>query len=374
MTEDAHAYTPGLKIKKAILVRKVRRLPIFGEVFVKKGEQVDFNTEIAQTMVPGDPQIINAAAVLGVEKEDLPSYMKKKIGDKIIKGEKIAEIRMFFGLSKAFVLSPFVGYIENISDVSGQITVRENPIPVSIDAYIKGKVIEVIENEGAIIETNAAFVQGIFGVGGEAHGDIKILSDDPEIILTEDLITPDCKGKILVGGSLVTKEALHKAVEFEVSGIVSGGIKDTDLEELLGYEIGVAITGQEDIGITLIITEGFGRMAINPRTLELLKEFNGKRASMSGVTQIRAGVIRPEVIIPHEEAEQEEETISIGMTLGTPIRVIREPYFGAIGKVVSLPVKLQELESESMVRVVEVEFEDGKRAIVPRSNVEIIEI
>ena len=39
----------------------------------------------------------------------------------------------------------------------------------------------------------------------------------------------------------------------------------------------------------------------------------------------------------------------------------------------SLPVELQQLESESMVRVVNIELEDGRVVTVPRANVEIIE-
>jgi hypothetical protein len=61
------------------------------------------------------------------------------------------------------------------------------------------------------------------------------------------------------------------------------------------------------------------------------------------------------------------------MVSGTPIRIIREPYFGAIGEVHSLPVELQQLESESMVRVVNIELDGGKVVTVPRANVEIIE-
>ena len=375
VAEEAHAYTPGLKIKKAIIVRKVRRLPIFGEVFVKVGEQVDFETEVAMTMVPGDPYLINAAAVLGIEKEALKDYAKKKVGDKVKKGERVAGFNAFFGLWKNWILSPVDGYVENLSEVSGQIILRENPVPIDVSAYIPGEIVEVLEREGAVIETNAAFVQGIFGIGGEIHGEIKIAVDDPKAHLTEELITPDRKGRILVGGSLVTSGALHKAVEVGVAGIVTGGIRDVDLESLLGYEIGVAITGQEEIKLTVVITEGFGEMAMNPRTLELFKEFEGKRAAMSGATQIRAGVIRPEVIIPYElEEAKEEGGPSGGMTPGTPIRVIKEPYFGALGKVVSLPVELQLIETESEVRVVEVDLEDGRRIIIPRSNVEIIEI
>lgn len=175
---------------------------------------------------------------------------------------------------------------------------------------------------------------------------------------------------------MVTKEALDKAVKVGAKGIITGGIRDIDLEALLGYELGVAITGQEEAGITLIITEGFGEMSMNPRTLKILKDFEGHVASINGTTQIRAGVIRPEVIIPHEmtAAETIDEEISSGMRTGTPIRIIREPYFGQLGIVLSLPVELQTVEMESSVRVVEVELEDGRKVVVPRANVEIIEI
>jgi len=375
VTKETHAYTPGLKIKRTIRERKVRKLPIQGEVFVKVGDEVDFQTEVSKTTVPGEPHVMNAAAKLGVTGETLKDYTKKKIGDDVSKGERIAGFNMFFGLWKNWVLSPADGYIENISELSGQIIVREHPVPVTVDAYVQGRVVDVLENEGAVIETNAAFVQGIFGVGGETHGEIKVVLDDPEAHLTEDLVTPNCKDKILVGGSLVTGEALHRALGVGASGIVTGGIMDVSLEDLLGYEIGVAITGQEDIGITVVITEGFGEMAMNPRTLELFKEFEGERVAMSGATQIRAGVIRPEVIIPHDRGvPKEESSLSMGMTPGTPIRIISLPYFGGLGKVISLPVELHVIETESSVRVVEVELEDGRRVIVPRANVEIIEI
>jgi hypothetical protein len=61
------------------------------------------------------------------------------------------------------------------------------------------------------------------------------------------------------------------------------------------------------------------------------------------------------------------------MVQGTSIRIIRQPYFGEIGQVHSLPVELQQLESESMVRVVNIELDGGKVVTVPRANVEIIE-
>jgi len=139
----------------------------------------------------------------------------------------------------------------------------------------------------------------------------------------------------------------------------------------------VAITGNEQKGITLMITEGFGKLPMAKRTFELFLELNGKKASMNGATQIRAGVIRPEVIvaIPEEQivSEESEEELSQGLAIGTIVRVIREPYFGRIGKVTALPPELQIIETEAKVRVLELEFDNGERVIVPRANVEIIE-
>jgi hypothetical protein len=86
--------------------------------------------------------------------------------------------------------------------------------------------------------------------------------------------------------------------------------------------------------------------------------------------------VRPEIIIPVEGQEKtvEAEVTGDALDIGTPIRIIREPYFGALGRVSALPVELQELETEAKVRVLEVELDAGNKVILPRANVEIIEV
>ena len=374
----AHAYTPGLKVKRFTIVSKTRRLPIHGEVLVKEGDTVAHDQVVARTQVPGEVQLINAANALGVDPEEIVQFMLKGLKEPVAKDEVFAKRSSFFGLFKSFVKSPVEGTIELVSEITGQVAIREAYIPVEITAYIPGKVVQVMPREGVTIRTPAALVQGIFGVGGEAHAELKMVAKSPDEVLTPDKIDSSHSGKVLVGGSLVTGEALRKAVVTGVKGIVVGGVEDEDLIKFLGYEIGVAITGEEDIGLTLIITEGFGKMKMPQRTFDLLKSFDGREASINGATQIRAGVIRPEIVIALAEKEtkgmvEEAEAETGGMTPSTPVRIIRDPYFGAIGQVASLPVELQKAESESDVRVVEVVLEDGRKVIVPRANVEIIE-
>ncbi len=371
----AHAYTPGLKVARATIVRKERRLPLPGQVLKKVGDKVKAEDVVARTELPGNVVPVNVAGLLSVPPEDVPIHMLKKVGDSVKKGEPIAQSKGFLGLFKTTVEAPTDGTIESISKVTGQVILREPPLPVEVKAYIDGEVVEVIENEGVVVETKASFIQGIFGIGEERIGYIHVLVDSPDDVLEADMITEEHKNKVLVGGSFVTSEAIKKAVSVGATAIVVGGIDDANLKDFLGYDIGVAITGNEGKGITLIITEGFGKLRMAHRTFELLKDLEGKKASVNGATQIRAGVIRPEVIVPDEslEIKEEEESLSEGLVPGSLIRIIREPYFGQIGKVVSLPPELREIETEAKVRVLEVELENGERVIVPRANVEIIE-
>jgi transcription antitermination factor NusG len=62
-----------------------------------------------------------------------------------------------------------------------------------------------------------------------------------------------------------------------------------------------------------------------------------------------------------------------GIRIGDPVRIIRDPLFGMIGQVSALPSDLQKIPTESEVRVLEVKFPDGRVAVIPRTNIEVIE-
>ena len=368
------AYTPGLTVSADHIVHKVRRLPLKGQVLVADGAQVDPDTIVARTELPGALQAIKAAEKMGVEAKDVPNLLKVKVGDKVAKGDPISESKGFFGLGKTIVLSDYDGTIESLSEATGTLLVREAPTPVEITAYMRGRVIDIIPEEGAIIETRGAIVQGIFGVGGERLGDVRTAVASPDEVLDVSHIQDSDAGKVLIGGAGVTLEALQKAAEKGVVGIVTGAVRDVDLTKYLGYDIGVAITGQENIPLTIIATEGFGRLSMAQRTFDLFKSLDGKQASVNGATQIRAGVIRPEVIVPNPSAVGDAPKAESGgmLDVGSQIRVIREPYFGGIGTVTDLPAELQTVESGTEVRVLKAKLQDGRDVMVPRANVEII--
>jgi hypothetical protein len=374
----AHSYTPGLKVTAFTRLRRERKLPLAGTVLVQPGASVSAETVVARTELPGNVQTVNVANLLGILPEDVPDCLVKPVGSKLAKGEVFAESRSFFGLFRSRCAASVEGILESVSTVTGQALLREPPIPVEVDAYVDGVVVEVHPGQGVTVETRGTFVQGIFGVGGETAGTLRVCVSGPGEALTEDRIGEEARGQVLVGGSHVTTQVLSQAIRKGAKAVVVGGFDDHDLREFLGYDLGVAITGSEEKGLTLVVTEGFGEIPMAERTFELLRACEGRKVSVSGATQIRAGVLRPEIIAPRLEAGAEsagkpDGAESAGLSVGSMIRVIRQPYFGKLGRVTALPPELVALETEAKVRILEVDFGNGARTILPRANVEMIE-
>ena len=73
--------------------------------------------------------------------------------------------------------------------------------------------------------------------------------------------------------------------------------------------------------------------------------------------------------MPNDMNQKQEQ---LGITEGSLVRVIRAPFFGKIGRVTELPPELNQMESETMVRIAKVDIE-GTVSIIPRSNLEMLE-
>ena len=372
----AHAYTSGLRVSPGTVVARTRRLPLQGDVLVNVGDRVRPDTVVAETYLPGPVHNVNVANALAIAPEDVPGTMLKQRDEPVEKGELIAESKGIFGLFKSAVRCPQSGTIEMVSDVTGQVLIREPSTPVRINAYLDGRVTELLPGEGVVVETAGACIQGIFGIGGEVHAPIRPIVQSADDEITEDMVDERCAGQILCGGSMITLDALRKLIRVGASGVVVGGMQYHDIGDLLGYQIGVAVTGGEDIGLTVVVTEGFGRLPMAERTFELIGSLQGREASMSGATQIRAGVIRPEIIIKTDGAGGQPDRsapAARGLEPGSLVRLIRKPWFGEIATVASLPEQPVRLPTGALARVLEARRTTGETVTVPRANVEIVE-
>ena len=362
------SYTPGLKIVDKAEVSKDRLLPLIGKVHVNQDEEVQSDCIVASTEIPGNVQMVNVANQLNIDPDQTSSCMLVKVGDDIDKGQVIARSKGLFGLFQSEIKSPLDGKIGNISDVTGQVIISEPPFPIEIDAYISGKVSHVFDKEGIKITAIGTFIQGIIGIGGEKKGKLKFI-ENIDVNFDENY-----KDNIIVLDSCLTYESYQKANMVGIKGIVCGGIDYMTLSKILGYPLGVAITGMEEV-TTVIVTEGFGDLTMATKTLNLLKKYNNQFCSINGATQIRAGVLRPEIFISSNEDINFKENFSendLAISVGSQVRIIREPHFGKIGIVSELPSKLVKIDTETISRVAKIEFQEGGDEIIPRANLEVI--
>ncbi len=186
--------------------------------------------------------------------------------------------------------------------------IRGAAIPVQVRAYLSGKVVEVLPKEGCVIEDDVMFVQGIFGIGGETEGVIQVACGGHGETLDADAITADMKGAVILGGARMTAAALR---EGDRGRRRRGGLRRTRRPGSQGTprprprgrdhrqrdhrdhgDRHRGIRRHRDGGAHLATARGRGP--------------DGS-PSVNGATQIRAGVMRPEILVPLEAGENENE-------------------------------------------------------------------
>lgn len=370
------AYTPSLLVTPNTRVTKQRELPLAGRVLVRPGDQVQALSPVLAAEIPGELEIVRIADRLGVDPEDVAEIVPLPPGTVVREGDLLCERRSFFGLLRARVSSPVGGVVEFFTPGNAHLGIRRPPTQLEVNAYIDGTVVAIEEGKSVTLETDAAVIQGIFGVGGERHGIIRALAVSPDEVITAAKVPQlgELSGGVLVGGASFTADALEEAAKLGASAVVTGSIESADLRRFTGRDISVSVTGDEDVPLTLIVTEGFGHLPLSSRAYELAQSLEGRRASVNGATQVRAGAMRPEIVVPREVsggagAEMEDAVLRPG----TRIRCIRVPYFGLTGTVVELPHNPEAVASGARVRVLRARLDgSGETVTIPRANVELI--
>ncbi len=366
---------PGLKILPRTEIRKRRELPLEGSVVVEVGQNVTSDQVVAEANVPGELFILRLPERMGIESFEVIEGMKVKEGDEVQKGDLLCEHSGLFGLLHTRFQAPESGTIEFIARKTGHVGLRLPAKPITVQAYMAGVIEEVDAGKGCVIVNKGTFIQGIFGVGRECTGHLHVLPVENNHEVQPSDIPDDVRGALLAGGARYTLEALRVAEERGAKGIITGSIDDSVLAGYLGYELGIALTGDEDVAMTLIITEGFGFLALSDHIRTLLDAHNGKEASINGATQVRAGAIRPEIIITSTEGLEHLSDTSDeeqGLRVGGEVRIIRVPYFGKRATITELPHEEEQIDTGAHTRVLRAKLSCTEEIVtVPRANVEL---
>lgn len=366
-----------LRIEKDVIVRIHRSLNGKGVIKVALGQEVTPEDLIGSGNISPGFRIMNLANLLSCAPSQVEKYLQRRLGQKIFKGELLAYKSGFLG-AKKIVISPADGLVDFINPKTGEVRLTFLPKKMDLPAGVYG-IVESIdrENGDVLLRTQVSLIHGLFGSGRVRDGTLHKVCKREEL-LTKSYITSSLQGQILLGGSLVFKDSLTSAISCGVKGIISGGINASDYKSMAGGRLVFPKKMENDVGISVVVCEGFGSVPIGWDIYQALAEYDNKfilidgnrgkilLPSFEGKSIIRVRKVRLGPIPPSDEANQVAK-----LSLGQRVRIIGNSFAGEQGKIISIDESKSILPSKISTYLVTLETK-RRKIKVPVANLEII--
>lgn len=357
-----------------------RRLPVSGEVKARPGDRVEPDTVVAVADWPGRPFLVPIARELDLEPAKARKQLTKQPEATVTAGETLARRRR--GLRAWTVKSPAAGTLTQFDPDSGVATIVPPSQRVELTALVAGTIDEVEPGRGVTIRAFGSRFFGAFGVGKETFGVSRVSSQERQQPLAPEAIDSRAARSVLVAGGTVSAAALRKAADVGVKGLIVGSIEESELLAFLGLSRRVAwrtglpdwqLLGAANSPLTIVVTEGFGTTPMAAPLYETLAAGNGGQVSLTGITQLTAGLRRPEVYLyggSGRGADSQEPPVAT-LAPGTLVRLVDHEHLGAVGTIRDAP-RRRLVARDVVADAVEVELPATPRLVVPLANLEVL--
>ena len=359
-----------LRVEKDVVIRIHRNLKGKGSINVKANQEVTPSDIIGSSHESVGFRIVNLAKALSVDPASVEKYLKRKVGQKIFKDELLA-YRTGWLIGKKIVTSPVDGILDFLNPKTGELRLNFLPKKEDLPSGVYG-IVEAIDNQkGQItIKAQASIIHGMFGSGNLRAGMLRITTN----------LTSNLNEQILVGGSLIFKETIAAAISNGASGLVIGGINAKDYKGMAGGRLVFPKKLENDVGISIIVCEGFGSIPIGLDIDELLKKFDGKFVSIDGNAaslylpsfESRSMIkVRATSLPPIKQTLNSYDFLPADLKIGLKVRIIGNSYLGSVGKLISIDQTETLLPSGIKTYIATVET-SSKKIQVPVANIEVI--
>ena len=332
------------------------RLPTGAEPAVEPGERVEPTLPLATRRRPGPGVIIPVAARLRRAAADATACLKVVPGSMLEADALLAaddrgrEVRV----PDACL---FLAYDER----DGNALVAPLLEPEPILGHVRGEVVSA-GVDAIEIRISGALVTGVGGSGRAVHGELHLAVRDPADELRATAIDIGATGKIVVGGSRASGEALTRARAMGVAGIVLGGILDKELRDFEAAQQRRRRTGAPQGDFAILLLEGYGKVALDPGLFAWFREQEGRMASLFGETA--------SLYVYEADAPPARRALP---RPGDRVVAHRRPYAGQAGELVRVLGAPRATAAGVVARSGLLRFEDGVTAIVPLANLEATE-
>lgn len=371
------------RIRQSGALRIRRKLHGPGSITVSVGQVVEPEDVLGRYELSGGFTKINIAKLLKVSPKDGEKFLQRKMGEKIFKGELLGYKKTLF--SKKVLLAPTDAVLEHYDAVSGELNLKYLPKKLQLTSGVYGIVEQKNPDNEIIIKTQATEVFGLYGSGKQREGVLSLYNDKANLV-KKNLITRDLKGRILVTGALIYKDAIRSAINFGIAGIVTGGMNGVDFISMVGSID--QLSGNEsyakvgtDVGISIVGTEGFGPIPLGDDIYNLLSRYEGKYVFINGnIAKLIVPSSDPDTVIRIKSIElppilkdpqRPPETRVKELELGNTVRIVWPPYAGVQGKLIAIDKMPTQLPSGVLTYLLTVET-IVRKIKVPYPNVEII--
>ena len=354
--------TPKLKIASLIEIERERTLPVPGEVLFSVGDKVAENDIVLRASLKGELVNIKIREILSLGDEDLAEYFLVKEGELVKEGQVVFRRPGLFGYFAEEIKSTVQGEVEFVDPKSGFLGVRPQPRIFEVRAYLRGVVKSIDSKKGIVIASSASgLLQGVYGKGRECMGLLKYISEPSSFIESS---TVDVQNHILAFSCNLSTEQLVSIAKSGAKGLIVSSVPSS-----VTYLDFISLGVRDDF--VLMVVDGFGNIKPSAKLIQFLEHADGYACSLSGQVQVRAGAIRPELIIhePLRKGEVQKGDMEEDLTEGAEVRVVRGSRIGEVGVLRSFTKTQVEFPSGIKCLGVGVEL-DGIVHQIPLQNIE----
>jgi hypothetical protein len=332
------------------------RLPVGASVLVDVGHSVEPAEVLATRRRPSGGVSVPVASRLRRSAVDAAELLAIRPGTVLDAGDRIAHD----GHGREVVAPQaclFLAY--DLDDGSALVAPLGATEPIL--GHVRGEVIAV-SADAIEIRVAGALVAGIGGSGKAVHGELRMAVNEPADELRAGAIDVGSTGRILVGGSRASAEALTRARAMGVAGIVVGGVLDKELRDFETTQRRRREVGGVRGDLAIVVLEGFGKVGIDAELFAWFRSHEGRVASIFGesarVYVYEAGPPPARRVLPRP---------------GDRVIALRRPFAGVGGELLSVLDQPQAGAAGVVARSALVRFEDGRTAVVPLANLEATE-
>ena len=271
------------------------------ERLVSKNRGFVYLRQFLPTIAKESPPAVVPIPAQGVPESTLREFMLVREGDRVQSGQALVSLnalrlyRRDYGGRGAPTgggcIAPVDGVVEKVDLRRLTVTIEPAVTQTAITAGIPG-VVSAVHRNGIDMMMWGEVFTGVYGTGGEALGPLTFGAEPGSV---------PGPGAVWVLPGRVTASQLGTARANGVRAIWAASAAYEDLRSFLSDRpLGtVSLAGT---GPVLVISEGFGDLSMPPRVAAALAASAGRAAAVNGDTQLRAGVIRPELRILHDGA------------------------------------------------------------------------